>query len=308
MIHTYRTIGKYIVEYEQWWAERAEYGQWLLKKLSADLTTQFGKGFSVQNIQYFRQSFTFFPKYQSLIGTFTNLSWTHYIRLMSIKDEHERSFYAIETHTNNRSVRELNRQFDSGLYLRLALSRDKDKIQELATKGHIIQTAEDVFKEPYVLEFLGLDEKSEYTESQLEQAIIDYVERFLLELGKGFAFVGRQQRITNWAKHYFVDLVFYHRFLRCFVLIDLKLGKLDHSDLWQMQLYVNWYDEHVRQEWEHQTIWLVLCRENDHFLLTYALPKDNEQIYAKEYQTYLPDRKKLEDHLTQYVQQLEETR
>lgn len=219
---------------------------------------------------------------------------------MTIKDPDERSFYAIETVENRWSVRELNRQFDSGLYMRLALSKDKEEVHKLALHGQEIQQVEDIFKEPYVLEFLWLDEHASYSESELEQAIINNLQQFILELGKWFLFVGRQQRISNGSDHYFIDLVFYHRFLQCFVLIDLKIGKLSHADMGQMTLYVNRYDKNIRQEWENQTIWLILCKEKNDFVLEYALPNDST-IFAKEYQTYLPNKEQLQQYLQQHL-------
>lgn len=292
MVMTYRTIGQYIVEYEQWWADRAEYGSGLLQKLADDLTSKFGRGFSRQNIERMRSLYLLRPNSSSVMSI-SQLSRTHCVRLMSMKDENERSFYTIEASKNNRSIRELNRQFDSGLYLRLALSRDKDWIKALSEQWQLINKPEDVVKDPYVLEFLGLREDHRYSESDLETAIITNLEHFLLELWKWFTFVGRQQRITNWPDHYFVDLVFYHRFLKCFVLIDLKIWRLSHADMWQIMLYVNRYDKNIKQNNENPTIWIVLCGENNKFVVEYALPDENSQIFAKEYQLYLPDKEEL---------------
>lgn len=221
------------------------------------------------------------------------LSWSHYVRLISITNSSERSFYEIEAIQNQWSVRELNRQFDSSLYERLALSKDKKGVKKLATKGQIIEKPQDLFKEPYILEFLGLSERDNYSESDLETAIINNLEHFLLELGKGFTFVSRQKRITSGVKHFYIDLVFYNRLLKCFVLIDLKIGELKHQDIGQMQMYVNYFDQNQKAKEENPTIGIVLCKEKDDFVVKYTLPKDNKQIFAKQYQLYLPKKEEL---------------
>jgi len=213
---------------------------------------------------------------------------------MSIKNLDERSFYEIECIQNNWSLRELNRQFDSALYERLALSKDKKGVKKLAEKGQLIEKPADSLKEPYILEFLGLKEHHQYSESELETAIINNLEKFLLELGKGFTFVARQQRITNGPDHYFIDLVFYNRLLKCFVLIDLKIGKIKHQDIGQMQMYANYYDRKIKADDENLTVGIILCRENDNFVVEYTLPEGSEQIFAKEYQLYLPKKEELE--------------
>ena len=212
---------------------------------------------------------------------------------MRIDNENERKFYEIESTTNNWSVRELKRQFNSALYERLVLSRDKEGVKKLSEKGQIINSPKDAIKEPYVLEFLGLDEKSRYSENQLESAIINKIEHFLLELGKGFAFIARQKRISFDERHFFIDLVFYNRILRCFLLIDLKIGDLKHQDIGQMQMYVNYYDREMRLEGEHKTIGLILCKEKSDLLIKYTLPDDNKQIFASKYQTVLPSKNEL---------------
>ena len=222
-----------------------------------------------------------------------NLSWTHYLQLIKIENEEERNFYEIEAVNNNWSVRELERQYDSSLYERLVLSRDKEGIKELSRKGHVVTKPIDTIKEPYVLDFLGLEEKDKYTESDLETAIINKLEHFLTELGKGFLFVGRQQRITIEDEHFYVDLVFYNRLLQCFVLIDLKIGKLKHQDLGQMQMYVNYYDEFKKTKEENLTIGIVLCKQKNETLVRITLPKENQQIFASKYQTVLPSKEEL---------------
>ena len=221
MTEMYWNIGRYIVEYEQNGADRAKYGSGLLQKIANSLTKAYGKGFSYRNLRAIRQFYLAFLNWQTLSAK--SLSLSHFFFLSQIKDIDERHFYMLEANSEQRSLRELKRQFNSALYERLALSKDKDKVMKLASEGQLITTPNEMLKDPYVLEFLEFDEKTEYTESQLEQAIIDNLEKFLLELGKGFAFVSRQKRFTAHEKHFFVDLVFYHRFLRCFVLIDLKV-------------------------------------------------------------------------------------
>ena len=221
------------------------------------------------------------------------LSWTHYLHLIKIDNQKERSFYEIEAANNNWSVRELERQYDSSLYERLVLSRDKKAIKELSEKGQLVTKPIDTIKEPYVLDFLELDKQDKYTESDLETAIINKLEHFLTELGKGFLFVGRQQRITIEDEHFYVDLVFYNRLLQCFVLIDLKIGKLKHQDLGQIQMYVNYYDKFVKTSEENQSVGIVLCKQKNETLVQITLPKDNQQVFAGKYQTVLPSKEEL---------------
>ncbi len=212
---------------------------------------------------------------------------------MRIDDEKERRFYEIESIKNNWSLRELQRQYDSALYARLALSRDKDKVLELSQKGLVIEHSKDAIKDPYILEFIGLPEHSVYSESQLEQKLIDKLEHFLLELGTGFTFVARQKRISFDEKHFRIDLVFYNRILKCFVLIDLKIGELTHQDLGQIQMYVNYYDREMRLPDENKTIGIVLCQNKSQAVVEYTLPENNEQIFASKYQTVLPSKEDL---------------
>ncbi len=228
------------------------------------------------------------------------LSWSHYVFLLGAKDPNERSFYEIEAGAQNWTVRELRRQFDSGLYERLALSRDKEGIRRLAREGQTVGQPDDLLKEPLVLEFLGLDERSRYSESDLESAIIGQIERFLLEMGKGFLFEARQKRFTFDDEHFFVDLVFYNRLLRCYVLIDLKLGKVAHQDLGQMQMYVNYFDRFVKTGEENPTIGIVLCKHKNQALVEITLPKD-ANIHAREYQLYLPSKDELQQKLMEWI-------
>ncbi|MFA9487318.1 MULTISPECIES: YhcG family protein [unclassified Mannheimia] len=221
------------------------------------------------------------------------LSWSHYQKLIRISDPYERRFYEIEAEKNHWSLRELERQYDSALFTRLALSKNKDEIRALALEGQKIEKPADLVKDPYILEFLGLSEMPSYSENELEQHLIDKLEHFLLELGSGFAFVGRQKRISFDEQHFYIDLVFYNRLLRCFVLIDLKIGKLKHQDIGQMQMYVNYYDREMRLEGENQTIGLILCQDKTESLVKYTLPEDNDQIFASKYQTALPSKEAL---------------
>ena len=315
MVETYFEIGKLIVEEEQSGNERAEYGKQILIELSNRLKNEFGRGFSEDNLSNMRR---FYLSYQAQISetlsrklkkqqTVTsksniteiqltydfNLSWSHYLKLMRIEDELERKFYEIESAKNNWSLRELQRQYDSALYTRLALSRDKVGVLKLSEKGLVIEKAQDAIKDPYILEFIGLAEKSDYSESDLEQKLIDRLEHFLLELGTGFTFVARQKRITFDEKNFRIDLVFYNRILKSFVLIDLKIGELKHQDIGQMQMYVNYYDREIRLADENKTIGLILCQDKSEAVVRYTLPENNEQIFASKYQTVLPSKEKL---------------
>ena len=291
MLTTYYEIGRRFVEQEQQGKEDANYGEYILVRLSKSLSGSFGRGFSKRNLELMRQFYLTYRIAKSPISQ--SLSWTHYIRLIRISDPDERSFYEIEAAENNWSVRELNRQFDSALFQRLALSRDKDAVKQLATKGQIVEKPQDILKDPYVLEFTGLPELPQYSESKLEQRLIDELQSFLLESGKGFSFVGRQQRITIDEDHYFVDLVFYNRFLRSFVLVDLKIGQLKHQDLGQMQMYVHYYDRFVKLPDENKTIGIILCRDKKDALVEITLPDETNPIFASKYQTVLPNKEEL---------------
>jgi len=315
MVYTYFEIGRMIVEEEQNGKERAEYGKQVLKGLSEQLTKEFGKGFSVDNLQNMRKLYLIYSNYETLSSisedvktkseTLSSISekrespvvtlhfiltWSHYTFLMNIDDAKERKFYEIESIKNRWSLRELKRQYNSALFSRLALSRDEEGILKLSEEGQIIEKPKDIIKDPYILEFLGLPELHQYSESELEQEIINKLEHFLLELGEGFAFVARQKRITFDEKHFHIDLVFYNRVLRSFVLIDLKIGELKHQDLGQMQMYVNYYDREMRLEGENKTIGIVLCQNKSDLLVEYTLPEDNEQIFASKYKTILPSK------------------
>lgn len=228
-----------------------------------------------------------------------HLSWSHYLILCRINSPDERNFYEIEAINGNWKLKELERQFNSSLYERLVLSKNKKKVKELSEKGHVMQVPADAIKDPLVLEFLGLKEEAEYSESDLEKAIIDKLEHFLLEMGKGFLFAGRQVRISFEEEHFYIDLVLYNRILKCFVLIDLKIGKLKHQDLGQMQMYVNYYDRHMKSEEENSTIGIVICKDKKDALIEMTLPENNKQIFASQYQLYLPSKEELKKLITQ---------
>lgn len=246
---------------------------------------------------------TVFTQFNNLPAVSTGrkfyLSWSHYLKLMRISNVDERHFYEIEAVKNDWSLTELKRQFDSSLFERLVLSQDKEKVAKLAMEGQVIESPADAVKDPYVLEFLGLPELPEYSESQLETKIIDHLQQFLLELGTGFTFVGRQERFTFEEEHFRVDLVFYNRLLRCFVLFDLKIGELKHQDIGQMQMYVNYYDRKVKLEDENPTIGIILCKDKNNAIVEMTLPKDNSQIFASKYQTVLPSKEDLQKLLNE---------
>ena len=230
------------------------------------------------------------------------VTWSHYLQLMRIENEDERSFYEIEAAREKWGVRDLSRQYNSSLYERLALSRNKDQVHRLSQEGNVITTSKDVLKDPYVLEFVGLDDKYSYSETDLENRLLDNLQQFLLELGKGFTFVARQKRFSFEEDHFRVDLVFYNRLLKCFVLFDLKIGKLKHQDLGQMQMYVNYYDRYEKTEEENPTIGVLLCNEKNDAMVELTLPEDSN-IYASQYKLYLPDKKLLQDKLKEWLQE-----
>lgn len=316
MVYAYFETGRLIVEEEQNGSQRAAYGKYLIPELSEYLTERMGRGYSVTNLKQMRKFYQVYADDQ--IGQMLSdqlrnlptvstgrkfpLSWSHYLKLMRIDNVDERHFYEIEAAQNHWGVEELKRQFNSALYERLALSRDKDKVMELSEKGQIIEKPQDMLKDPYILEFTGLQERSEYSETELESRLLDHLQEFLLELGKGFAFIGRQVRFTFDERHFRVDLVFYNRLLRCFVLFDLKLGDLTHQDLGQMQMYVNYYDRYEKTTEENPTVGILLCKEKSDALVELTLP-ENANIYASKYELYLPDKKLLQEKLKQWTQE-----
>ena len=307
MVYSYYEVGRAIIEEEQNGKQRAEYGKAILKELSKRLTESLGKGFSVENLKLMRRFYVVYSKdqigqkvstqFENLLVTREGrkffLSFSHYVFLMRIPNIDERHFYEIEAAHNGWGIKELERQYDSALYERLSLSRDKEGIERLSTEGQIIERPEDLLKDPYVLEFTGLPELSKYSETDLETKIIDHLQEFLLELGRGFTFVGRQVRFTFEDEHYRVDLVFFNRLLRCFVLFDLKIGRLKHQDIGQMQMYVNYYDRKVKLEDENPTIGILLCKNKNDAVVEMTLPEDNSQIFASKYLTVLPSKEEL---------------
>lgn len=320
MVYSYYEVGRHIVEEEQEGNYRAEYGTKLIENLSVFLNERFGKGYSATNLRQMRKFYQIYSEdkiQQTVSAELTGeiqqkasaelaaypqtetgrkffLSWSHYLKLMRISNVDERHFYEIEAARNDWSITELNRQFDSALYERLALSKNKEEVYRLAKEGQIIEKPQDIVKDPYILEFLGLDELPRYSETELETRIIDQLQKFLLELGRGFAFVGRQVRFTFDEEHFKVDLVFYNRLLRCFVLFDLKIGKLKHQDIGQMQMYVHYYDRKVKLEDENPTIGIILCKDKNQSVVEMTLPEDNNQIFASKYETVLPSKSELQ--------------
>lgn len=298
LVKTYWEIGRHIVVYEQENKIKADYGSKLLDQIAHDLKNRYGKGFSRSNVFNFRKLYIKYPKIQALPGF---LSWTHIISLLSVEDNLARSFYEKECIANRWSTRELERQINSMLFERLALSKDKKGVLKLALKGHKIEKAEDAVKNPYVLEFLGIPEEYRYTEKELEQRIIDNMQNFLLELGKGFLFVSRQYRITLNNKHFFIDLVFYHRILRCFVLVDLKLGTVTYQDIGQINLYLNYFRKEEMTRGDNDPIGIVLGAEKDHVLVEYALGGISNKLFASKYRLSLPDKQLLQKAVLRIV-------
>lgn len=313
-------IGRMLVQEEQKGQNRAKYGTTLLKTLSEYLTVRFGRGFSETNLRSFRKFYLIYREQiedlsskevensnlaiQQKASAEFKLSWSHYQVLMRISDQQMRRFYEIEAFEGQWSVPQLKRQYNSSLYERLALSRNKEEVLKLANEGQTIEKPQDVLKNPFVLEFLGMEEKAEYSESDLESAIISKLQNFLLELGKGFLFEARQKRFSFDEKNFFVDLVFYNRLLQCYVLIDLKTDELKHQDLGQMQMYVNFFNRYVKQEFEKPTIGILLCKEKSDSIVQLTLPPD-ANIYASEYSLYLPDKALLQKKMDEWTQEYE---
>ena len=301
MVETYWNIGKQIYE-AQGENERAEYGSGLLKLISEKLTEEFGRGFTVRNLNNMRSFYIAFPNWNALS---TNLSWTHYRLLLKVEDEKSRKFYMQECEKSNWSTRQLERQINSFYYQRLLSSQDKDSV------GNEIQNleqgvdAKDIIRDPYVLEFLGLEQTPNLYEKDIEQGLINHLQKFLLELGRGFSFVARQKRISFDGEHYYIDLVFYNYILKCFVIIDLKVGKLTHQDLGQMQMYVNYYTRELMNEGDNLPIGIVLCADKSDSVVKYTLPEGNNQIYASKYKLYMPTEEELKRELAKEQEILE---
>ncbi len=294
MVRAYWEIGLEIVEDEQQGEQRAEYGKALIDNLAKELTARHGKGFTASNLLAMRRFYLNFPIQHALRA---ELSWTHYRQLLKIEEPQKRSFYEIESANGNWSTRELDRQMNSMLFERLALSLDKDGIMALAREGQVMREPADMVKDPYVLEFLGLPQSELLYEKELETALLEHLQKFLLELGKGFSFVARQKRITLDGDHFFIDLVFYNYILKCFVLIDLKIGKLSHQDMGQMQMYVNYYTREMINEGDNPPIGILLCEAKSDAVVRYTLPEGDKQIFASRYKLYLPTEDELRAEL-----------
>ena len=318
---TYYTLGKWIVEVQQGGSGRARYGKRVLETLSDALNHVFGKGYSVSTLTNIRKFYEIYknrisapmvtdfaePNSQPLVTKFGNdvpfrLSWTHYLILMRIQNEDERDFYEQLAIQENWGKRELSRQYGSSLYERMLIGKDKQQILRLSKKGRLAEKPADLVKDPYILEFLGIPEETDFSETELESRLIDHLQEFLLELGTGFAFVARQKRFTFEEDHFRVDLVFYNRLLQCFVLFDLKTEKLKHQDLGQMQMYVNYYDRYEKTDFENPTIGILLCPQKNDAVVELTLP-ENSNIFASQYQLYLPDKKLLQKKLQEWIEE-----
>ena len=330
MVYTNYEIGRYIVEDEQGGKIRAEYGKGVLNAVSARLTARLGKGWSVENLTSMRKFYVLYSKTVTsgyeIQGTEIQttgleaqdenrnhrlrnhqfiLPWTHYLILTHVSDPEARSFYEIEASKQQWSKRQLQRQIGSGLYERLALSRDKDEVMRLATEGQIVEKPSDIIKDPLVLEFCGLKPDASYSETDLESAIISRLQDFLLEMGKGFLFEARQKRFTFEERHFYIDLVLYNRLLQAYCLVDLKMDDLTHQDLGQMQMYVNYYDRYVKEDFEKPTIGILLCERKNDALVELTLPKD-ANIYAQQYALCLPDKALLQQKLREWIAEFKE--
>lgn len=320
MVYTYYHIGQYVVEFEQDGHQRADYGRSVLKRLSERLTQRYGSGWSVETLTKCRNFYTVYSKSSTLQTKSTDeansatpsrispqfrLPWSHYIILMREKNPEARSFYEIEAFKQQWSTRQLQRQVASSLYERLVLSRDKEEVMRLANEGQNIEKPTDIIKNPLVLEFVGLKPEAIYSESMLESAIISKLQEFLLECGKGFLFEARQKRFTFDEDHFYVDLVLYNRLLQCYVLVDLKVDKLTHQDLGQMQMYVNYFDRYVKQDFEKPTIGILLCKTKSDALVELTLPKD-AHIYAQQYALCLPQKEELQQRVREWIDEFNE--
>ncbi len=302
MVEAYWNIGKSIIE-EQGGNEKAEYGSGLLKELSKQMTHDFGKGFTVTNLKYMRQFYLTFPNGHALRD---ELSWTHYRLLMKVENDNAREFYMQEAVKSGWSTRQLERQINTFFYERLLSSKNKEKVVAEIQSLETAKTPEDIIRDPYVLEFLGLNPNDDFYESDLEQALITHLQKFLLELGRGFSFVARQKRITFDGRHFWIDLVFYNYILKCFVLIDLKIGDLTHQDLGQMQMYVHYYERELMNEGDNPPIGIVLCADKSESVVRFTLPENETQIFASKYKLYLPSEEELLQELRREYQALED--
>lgn len=303
MVDTYWNVGRYIVEYEQQGEERAEYGSHLLNRLSKDLTRLYGKGFGKSNLLYIRKLYLYFPK----SGTLSHLlNWGHYYEILKLDNELERSFYVKECERQRWSVRELRRQMKSMLFHRIALSKDKEGVLLLAEQGNEVQHPEDILHDPFVLEFAGIPDRNTYSESDLESALMKSLSQFLLELGRGFAFIGQQYRFNIAGRHYFIDLVFYHVVLKTYVLFDLKRNEVQHEDIGQMNFYLNYFRNEVCTKGDNEPIGIVLGNTTDRMTMEYAMGNISNQLFVSRYQLYLPDRSTLERELQRVMRHHED--
>ena len=301
MVEAYWNIGRSIIE-EQGGNEKAEYGAGLIKELSKQMTQDFGKGFTVTNLKYMRQFYLMFPNSHALRD---ELSWTHYRLLIKVENDNAREFYMQEAVKSQWSTRQLERQINSFFYERLLSSKNKKQVADEIQTLEPAKKPEDIIRDPYVLEFLGLSSNDDFYESDLEQALITHLQKFLLELGRGFSFVARQKQITFDGRHFRIDLVFYNYVLKCFVLIDLKVGDLTHQDLGQMQMYVHYYERELMNEGDNPPIGIVLCADKSESVVKYTLPEKETQIFASKYKLYLPSEEELLRELNQEYQALE---
>ncbi len=302
MVEAYWNIGKSIIE-EQGGKEKAEYGTGLLKELSKQMTHDFGKGFTVANLKNMRQFYLTFPNGYALRS---ELSWTHYRLLMRVENDNARDFYLQEAVKSGWSTRQLERQINTFFYERLLSSKNKEKVAAEIQTSEAVKTPEDIIRDPYVLEFLGINPNDDFYESDLEQALITHLQKFLLELGRGFSFVARQKRITFDGRHFWIDLVFYNYILKCFVLIDLKVGDLTHQDLGQMQMYVHYYERELMNEGDNPPIGIVLCADKSESVVRFTLPENETQIFASKYKLYLPSEEELLQELRREYRALED--
>ncbi len=291
-------IGRHLVQFEQQGNERAEYGSALLTKLSADLQKIHGKGFGRRNLLDMRRFFLCYPKWQTVSA---KLSWSHYVALLGITNDIGRAFYQKQCIIENWSMRELERQINASLFERLALSKNKKQILQLSKKGNVVKKSEHIIKDPYVLDFMQIPMSSRLTEKNLEQKLISNIQLFLLELGKGFAFVARQYKLTIRNNHFYIDLVFYHRILKCFVLIDLKTRHVKHNDIGQMNLYLNYFKKEENVAGDAEPIGIILSAEKDEVLVEYATGGLSNKIFVSKYQLYLPDQKVLEKRVKEIL-------
>lgn len=299
LVQTYWHIGQHIVEFEQKGNEKAEYGSQLFERLSKDLKFAYGKGFSKSNLLYMRKLYLSFPISETLSHL---LTWSHYFEILKSDSELEISFYSKQCQHERWSVRELKRQMRSSLFERLALSKDKEGVLKLAKEGHLVENPEDFIKDPFVLDFLNIPEQYQYLENELEEKIISNLQQFIMEMGKGFAFIGRQYRMSIGGKHFYLDLLFYHRILKCFVLVDLKRGEIDHNDIGQMNLYLNYFKKEEATEGDNEPIGIILGAHKNHILVEYATDSITNKVLLSKYQLYLPDKKTLQNQLDKLLE------